>query len=326
MRIIVKVLIFGGTRFMGNYVCDELLENGFDVTIANRGTRESIPNVKHIACDRSNPNDLEQFKNMEFDYVVDFSAYDANWVAEAAKIFKGRIKKYLFISSGFVYKPSNVFPIPEHFPVEAVGLHREYAAQKISAEDMLLDHNAKGHFETILCRLPYALGAKNYEDREKFVLSRLVNDRPIVVPNGGTAILSFIFAGDVAKAISKLLKADSRVAGHAFNIAIPKATTTLGFIEACAQVSGKTPKLHPLNLEKANMELVKFSREDLLFPFPQTNGFLDSSKLYNFLGFTPTYTLDEMIEQYYKWWLTTGDLLPREYESETKALTYLGLI
>lgn len=322
----MKVLIFGGTRFMGNYVCDELIASGFDVTIANRGTRETGSNVKHIVCDRSNPTDLDQFKNMQFDYIVDFSAYDSTWVAEAAEVFKNRVKKYLFISSGFVYRPSNVFPIPEHFPVEAVGLHREYADQKIKSEEILLESHAKGHFETILCRLPYVLGAGNYEDREKFVLSRLVNDKPIVVPDGGSALHSFIFAGDVAKAISKLLKADSRVAGHAFNIAIPNGITIMGFIEACVRVSGKSAKLHNLNLQKADMEIVKFHRDDLLFPFPQANGYLDSSKIFNFLGFVPTYTIDEMIEQYYKWWLTTEDLSPRSYESETKALAYLGLL
>lgn len=322
----MKVLIFGGTRFMGKYVSDTLLAAGWQVAIANRGTRDSISEVTHINCDRSDPKNLTQFKNMEFDYVVDFSAYDSNWVEQAAPIFNGRIKRYLFISSGAVYKPAERYPIQEHFPVEAAGQFSEYAAQKIRSENLLKKFEAEGYFETVSCRLPYVLGAYNYEDREEFVLSRLLSDRPIVVPDGGKAIHSFIYAGDVATAILKLLQAESHVSGEAFNISISETYTTLGFIEACAQVAGKIPKLAPLNLESAGLTTDRFDLRDLLFPFPQTNGYLDNTKLRKYIGFTPTFGLTEMINQFYQWWLKQGSIAPRKYQREDLALKALGLL
>jgi 2'-hydroxyisoflavone reductase len=322
----MKALIFGGTRFMGKYVSETLLNAGWEVSIANRGTRDIDLGVTHINCDRSDPASLNQFKNMSFDYVIDFSAYDSNWVEQAAPIFKNRIKRYLFISSGAVYRPSERFPIQEHFPVEAAGQHLEYAAQKIRSENLLTEFEAAGYFETVSCRLPYVLGAHNYEDREEFVLSRLIADRPIVVPDGGKAIHSFIYAGDVATAILKLLQADSFVSGEAFNISISETYTTLGFIEACAQVVNKTPKLYPLNLESAGLITDRFDLRDLLFPFPQSNGYLDNTKLRKYIGFTPTYGLVEMITQFYDWWIKQGNTAPRKYQREDLALKALGLI
>lgn len=321
----MKALIFGGTRFMGKYVCETLLAAGWQVTIANRGTRESTPGVTHLNCDRSDPTNLNQLKQLDFDYVIDFSAYDSNWVEQAAEVFKGRIKRYLFISSGAVYRPSERFPVQEHFPREAVGLHLEYSAQKIRSEELLVSYHQNKYFETVSCRLPYVLGAHNYEDREGFVLSRLLADRPIVVPGGGKAIHSFIYAGDVATAILKLLQAGDHVSGEAFNIAISDSYTTLGFIQACANVIGKSPQLHPLNLAQAGLETDRFDLRDLLFPFPQSNGYLDNTKLRKYVGFTPTYSLEEMINQFYTWWRNTDDTKPRSYPREQLALTALGL-
>jgi nucleoside-diphosphate-sugar epimerase len=321
----MKVLIFGGTRFMGKYVTETLLTAGFDVTVANRGTREQLPGVTHILCDRSDISNLDKLKDKNFDYVVDFSAYDSNWVEQAASIFKNQIKRYIFISSGAVYKPSNVFPIQEHFKCEAAGLHYEYSAQKIRSEQLLVSYHEQAYFETVSCRLPFVLGAHNYEDREAFVLSRLLANRPIVVPDGGTAVHSFIFAGDVALAILKLIKAPSYVSGEAFNIAISQGVTTQGFIAACAEVAGKSPLLYPLNLDKAGLLSDRFDLKNLLFPFPQTNGYLDNTKMLKYLNFAPTHSLPEMIEQFYQWWLVNSDLTPINYELEAKALAVLGL-
>ena len=99
----MKVLIFGGTRFMGRYVLRALLDVGVEVTIANRGTREENKGAHNVICDRSQPGALDQFKDSQFDAVIDFSAYASDWVEEAGKFFAGKISRYIFISTGAVY-------------------------------------------------------------------------------------------------------------------------------------------------------------------------------------------------------------------------------
>ena len=207
----------------------------------------------------------------------------------------------------------------------AQGAHPEYSQQKIRSEGLLVDFSRNGYFETVSCRLPYVLGSEDYEDREAFVLSRLLAGRPIVVPDHGNAMHSFVFAGDVAAAIHKLLTAGAHVSGQAFNIAYPETSTTMGFILTCAEVCGKTPRLYPLNLEAAGLATERFDLKDLLFPFPQSNGQLDTTKLTKYVGFTPSNSLFDMIQEFYTWWLKRGDTAPRVYPRETQALQVLGL-
>ena len=321
----MEILIFGGTRFMGRHLSQVLLAAGYDVTMANRGTRSPVSGVRHITCDRNDPSALDALIDVPFDHIVDFSAYDSRWVEQAGAAFKNKIKRYIFISSGAVYKRSEHFPVQEHFPLGAEGAHREYSEQKIRSEGLLVDFSRNHFFETVSCRLPYVLGSENYEDRESFVLSRLLADRPIVVPEHGNAMHSFVYAGDVATAIHKLMIAGAHVDGQAFNIAYPETTTSMGFILTCAQVCGKTPRLYPLNLEASGLASEKFDLKDLLFPFPQINGQLDTTKLAKYVGFTPSYALFDMIKEFYNWWIKRGGATPREYERENQALKLLGL-
>ncbi len=81
-------------------------------------------------------------------------------------------------------------------------------------------------------------------------------DALIALPiDHGNAMHSFVLAGDVATAIHKLLTAGAHVCRQAFNIAYPETSTTKGFILACAEVCGKTPRLYPLNLEAADRDV-----------------------------------------------------------------------
>jgi nucleoside-diphosphate-sugar epimerase len=321
----MKVLIFGGTRFMGRYVCREYLQAGHEVTIANRGSNEAVEGVRSISVDRSIPGAIDILHGEKFDLVIDFSAYPSAWVKEAGELLKGKISRYIFISSGAVYKKSNVFPIKEDFEVAPHELFYTYSDEKIKGEKHLKEFSAQGYFETVSCRLPYVMGIDNYEDREAFVLSRIINNRPVIVPNNGQAVLSFIYAGDVARALVALTMASSEVNGEAFNVAMPQGTTGIGFVDICAQVVGKEPRIHFINPNRAELKSENFNLKDMLFPFPDYTGFLDSSKLERFTGFVPQYNLKDCIAEFYQDMLKNGKTNPRSYELENLALSLLDL-
>lgn len=321
----MKALIFGGTRFMGRYVSREFLKAGYEVTIANRGTNEPISGVKTLTIDRSVAGAVEALKGMTFDVVLDFSAYPSAWVKEAGEVLKGNVKKYIFISSGAVYKKSNRYPMQEHFPVAPHELFFTYSDEKIKGENFLLDFSAKGYFETVSCRLPYVMGIDNYEDREAFVLSRVLNDRPVIVPNNGQAVNSFIYAGDVAKGLLALNHADSTVNGQAFNIAMPEGVTNLGFVNICSEIVGKKANIHFINPNHPDLQRENFNLKDMLFPFPDYTGFLDSRKIQNYTGFVPRYNLKEAIAEFYADMVAKGNTKPKTYELENRALSLLKL-
>lgn len=314
----MKVLLFGGTRFMGRYVLKALLENGDDVTIANRGTREANPGATNVMCDRSQPGSLEQFADSNFDAVIDFSAYASAWVEEAGEFFANKISKYVFISTGAVYTASNVFPITEDFPKGPPHLFADYAREKIRSESLLIDFSKKGYFQTTSCRLPFVLGPDNYEDRESFVFSRLLTGDPIYLANGGKSIHSFIYAGDVAAAIVAILMAGDKVDREAFNIAIPQTITSRGFVDLAGKVAGKVPNVISYVPAEFGIDTSNFDLRNVAFPFPENNAFLGSEKIEDVLGFTPKFSLEDMLTTYYKWWLEKSDLAPKEYPLENR--------
>lgn len=322
----MRVLIFGGTRFMGGYLIRSLIKIGADITIANRGTREPIAGVTNLVCDRSHPKALEQFVDSEFDVIIDFSAYSSQWIAEVGPVFANKISRYIFISSGAVYANSSVFPITEEFPVGLPHPFQVYAAEKLKSEQLLVQHSRDGFFQTVSCRLPFVMGPENYEDRESFVFSRLLRGDPILLSNGGTSIHSFIYAGDVAEALLAIIAADKKVDQQKFNIAILEAITSLGFVEMAAAICKNTPNIVSFDPEKFGLKVDDFNLKNLTFPFPAINSYLGSSKLEQFTGFSPKYDLPKMLEIYYKWWISRSDLAPKRYPLEQEILKSLSKI
>ena len=319
----MKVLLFGGTRFMGRYALNSLLAAGAEVTIANRGTREENSGATNVICDRSQPGALAQFADSQFDAIIDFSAYSSSWVEEAGNFFANKIEKYIFISTGAVYTSSNIFPITEDFPKGPPHPFAEYAREKNRSEQLLLDFSDKGYFQTTSCRLPFVMGPDNYEDRESFAFSRLMLGLPILLGNGGKSIHSFIYAGDVANALVAILKFGGSADKQAFNIAVPQATTSRGFVELAAKVSGKDPKIINYDPRDYDLDIHNFDLKNVAFPFPENNGYLGSEKINRILGFTPEKSLLDMLEIYFAWWLKQGKFTPKEYPLETRILSSL---
>lgn len=319
----MKVLIFGGTRFMGRYMLDELLRSGASVTIANRGTRAANEGSVNVICDRSLPGALDQFEDSHFDAIIDFSAYSSDWVKEAGEFFANKVSHYIFISTGAVYTNSSIFPIEEDFPIGPPHPFAAYALEKTKSETYLLEFSAKGYFKTTSCRLPFVLGPDNYEDRESFVFSRILNGDPILLSNGGKAIHSFIYAGDVAKAVMEIIGSGSKSDKQAFNIAISQTITSEGFVESAARACGHEAKILSYNPAQHNVDVTNFDLRNVAFPFPALNAYLDSGKIKRTIGFVAKENLDSMMKIYYKWWLENCDPTPKEYPLEQRVLQEL---
>lgn len=320
----MKVLLFGGTRFMGRYVLKALLAQGADVTIANRGTRDENAGATNVICDRSQPGSLDQFANSNFDVVIDFSAYASAWVEEAGNFFANRIEKYIFISTGAVYSSSSIFPITEDFPKGPPHPFADYAREKNRSEALLLEFSEKGFFNTTSCRLPFVLGPDNYEDRESFAFSRLLKELPILLGNGGKSIHSFVYAGDVADALIAIINAGKSVDKQAFNIATQQATTSRGFVELAAKVCKREANILSYNPDDFALDVANFDLRNVAFPFPENNGYLSSAKIKQIIDFQPKHDLSSMLEIYYKWWLEKGDLEPKAYPLEQRILEKLA--
>ena len=168
------------------------------------------------------------------------------------------------------------------------------------------------------------MGPDNYEDRESFVFSRLLSKQPIFLANGGKSIHSYIYAGDVASAIVRILSLSRSKGSEEFNLAIPQATTSRGFVDLASEVCGIEPTVISYQPEEFQIDTINFDLKNVAFPFPENNAFLSSEKILTRLGFAPAYDLKSMLSVYYEWWMKGPNKAPKEYPLETRIKEAFG--
>ena len=238
----MKTLVIGGTQFMGREIVRRLLDRGHDVTVLHRSDRHELgPNVRNLQADRGDQKRLARLLEPErFEAVFDL-AYDwqkgttAADVETAARSCGDRLHRYVFMSSIAAYGPG--LDHRETDPLVPDDAPAPYARHKASAERALFRMHAGTGFPVATFRPPYVHGPGQPFYREAFFWDRLLDRRPIVLPDAGAAPMQWAFVFDVADACVRAIEIDA-AAGEAFNIAHVERTTQRTFIEALARAAG----------------------------------------------------------------------------------------
>lgn len=99
----MRLLVLGGTKFLGRQVVQTALDCGHEVAMFNRGRTnpELFPQVRRLVGDRD--GDLNTLRDGEWDGVVDFSGFLPGQIETVAKVLAGRFGHYVFMSSIAVY-------------------------------------------------------------------------------------------------------------------------------------------------------------------------------------------------------------------------------
>ena len=114
----LRILILGGTAFLGPAQVEYALARGHSVTLFNRGQTnpELFPGVERLVGDRATP-DYSALEGREWDAVIDNSANVAQWVMDAAPLLKDSVGRYLFVSSISAHKDNSIIGQDENGPV-----------------------------------------------------------------------------------------------------------------------------------------------------------------------------------------------------------------
>jgi 2'-hydroxyisoflavone reductase len=242
-----RVLVIGGTLFIGRLLVEQLLDRGDDVVIMHRG--EGTPfgdRVREIRCDRNDMSAVHAALDGErFDVVYD-NVYDwqrgttAEQVSAAAQATARGLQRYVFMSSVSAYGPGG--PFDERDPLLPADSPDEYGRNKAESERTLFALHRTQNLPVATLRPAFVYGPYNPFDREAFFWDRIVADRPIIMPGDGSTTMQWVSASDVASVAIRAAESEAAI-GHAYNLANYPPVTQIEFVELLARAAGKEARV-----------------------------------------------------------------------------------
>jgi 2'-hydroxyisoflavone reductase len=246
-----RILILGGTGFLGPAVVQAAQARGHSLTLFNRGrTRpELFPNAEKLRGDRD-PNRGEGLKALQgkkWDAVVDTSGYYPRIVRASAELLAPHVKQYLFISSVSAYASDKTPHEDERGPtatladptVETMGKDFEfYGGLKRACEEAV---EAAFPGRTANVRPGYIVGPEDRTDRFTYWALRQERGGEMLVPGTPADPLQVIDVRDLAEWLVLLIENNTN---GVFNAVGPEKPWSMGGVmETCRQVTGKDTKL-----------------------------------------------------------------------------------
>lgn len=277
----MRILIMGGTRFIGVYLTRILVQQGHEVVLFNRGNQPApVEGVGQIHGDRTNPADLkEKLTGETFDAIFDNNGRELSDTQPLADIFKNRVQHFVYMSSAGVYLKSDQMPHIEGDPIDPRSRHKG----KHDTETYLADQGVP--FTSI--RPTYIYGPHNYNDLEAWFFDRIVRDRPIPIPGHGQHFTQFGHVKDLAQAMVQVL-GNSQAIGQIYNVSGERYVTFDGLARACAIAAGKPPDT--LQLVHYDPRQFDFGKRKA-FPLRPQHFFASIQKAVTDLNWKPEYDL-----------------------------------
>ena len=242
-----RVLVIGGTAFIGPALVERLLERGDQVVVLHRrrGTRFG-DRVSEIQCDRNDPAGVRSaLAGQSFDVVYD-NVYDwqrgttAEQVVASVQAAGPGLRRYVFTSSVAVYPPG--LDHDEEDALVPAERPEPYARHKAETERALFRvHREQGIGVTTL-RPAFIYGPENPFERESFFWDRILSGRSIVIPGDGARPMQFVLASDVARAAVMAAERQEAI-GQAFNLGCVPPLTQVEFVRALAGAAGREARL-----------------------------------------------------------------------------------
>jgi 2'-hydroxyisoflavone reductase len=196
----MRLLVLGGTKFLGRHTVAHALEQGHEVTTFTRGQTnpELFPEAEHLHGDRD--GDLGALQGREWDGVVDTSGYVPRIVRQSAELLRDAVQRYVFVSSISVYADFSQ-PIDESTPVaqledpETEEVLPNYGALKAVCEDVVEEvYGDRG----ARVRAGLIVGPYDASDRFTYWPRRIAAGGDVLAPGNPDAPTQFVDSRDLA--------------------------------------------------------------------------------------------------------------------------------
>ena len=247
----MKILIIGGTGTISSAITRLLAASGHDLWLLNRGTRkDEVPtNVKQVIVDIDNEDEvLRQLAGEQFDSVCEFIGFVPEQVERDIRLFRGRTRQYVYISSASAYAK----PARNHVITEGTALanpYWQYSRNKITCEELLMrEYREQGFPVTIVrpshtyCERGVPLSVHGPKGSWP-VLKRMMEGKPVLVHGDGSSLWTLTWNEDFARGFVGLL-GNPKAIGEAFQIMSDEQLTWNQVYECTAQALGVPLRLY----------------------------------------------------------------------------------
>jgi len=244
----MKVLFIGGTGIISSACTALAVERGIELTLLTRGKRELPHGVRGLNEDIHSPALAAKLENDEFDAVVDWIAFTPDEVERDIRLFRGRTRQFIFISSASVYqKPQTHYLMTESTPL--ANPHWDYSRNKIACEERLMTAYREEGFPITIVRPSLTYGEtlvplvmNSWAEMSYTAVDRMIRGQRVVVPGDGTSLWVITHNSDFAKGFVGLL-GHKQAIGHAFHITSDEVLTWDQIFRIVGEAAGVEAKI-----------------------------------------------------------------------------------
>jgi len=312
----MKILIIGGTRFMGQPLSGFLISQGHDVTVFHRGQTPLSPHIDaaEILGDRNYlERESDQLRALRPEVVIDMMLLTEAQARQVTDVFTGFAGRLVVASSCDVYYQYDLLrgvetgkaanqPLHENSPLrEKLYPYRSMASgeddpmyhyDKIPAEKVVMNNEP---LPATVLRLPMVHGPGDYRHRFYEYIKRMADSRPAIILDKDQADWKVTrgYGVNCAAAIA-LAATDERAAGKIYNVGEPEAFSERDWIGMLASRVGWSGRL----VTRRQDELPDHLKNDLAW---QHHLEIDSSRIRTELGYTEEIPRDQALEETIDW-------------------------
>ena len=284
----MRILVMGGTRFVGRPLVAALVEAGHGVTVFTRGRQPVPEGVRHLKGDRTLESDLAQLSAEPFDVIVDSSGRNLADTQRVVAQTGAPRHRLVYVSSAGVYADSEFWPLDEDAALDPASRH----AGKAETEAWL---RAEGIPFTSF-RPTYIIGPGNYNPIERWFFDRLLHNQPVPLPGDGRLITQLGDVRDLATAMVRCLEVDA-ACNRIYNCSGRQGVTLRGLVSAAAMACGKDPAtVEVRSFDPAGLE----SKARKAFPLRLSHFLTDTHRLQRELAWEPSFDLAASLADSYR--------------------------
>lgn len=245
----MKALFIGGTGIISSAISRLAAQKGWELYLLNRGRRsDRVPEgARVIQADISDEaNTAALLKDMEFDVVADFIAFVPEQIERDIRLFGGKTRQFIFISSASAYqKPLSHYRITESTPL--ANPYWEYSRNKIAIEERLMKEYREKGFPITIIRpshtydertIPLAVHGKKGSWQ---VIDRILKGKPVIIHGDGSSLWTVTHNTDFAKAFVGIMGNPAAI-GEAIHITSDESITWDKLYDCIGAALGRTVK------------------------------------------------------------------------------------